>query len=313
MTQPFQRVSDLTDVQEKRATFLAVGVFDGVHRGHQALLQQMIAAAKAANARPAVLTFFPHPITVIRQISGRFYLSTLEERVALLKEQGLPLVITYPFNEAVRQTRAADFITELCAHLEMVQLWGGSFSLGHNREGDLPFLQALGQEKGYTVHHFESLLEWEGEGISSSRIRRSLAAGNIADVNGCLGRSYALTGTVTRGEGRGRTIGIPTANLQVWEEQLLPANGVYATTVTVGDQTHTAATNIGVRPTVDGQHQTIEAHLLDFDQDLYDQEVKLSFIGRIRDEQKFSGLDALVAQIQADIAQTREMVAGHVR
>jgi riboflavin kinase/FMN adenylyltransferase len=152
-------------------------------------------------------------------------------------------------------------------------------------------------------------LEWEGERISSSRIRRALAAGNVAEVNACLGRSYSLTGTVSRGEGRGRTIGIPTANLQVWEEQHLPANGVYATVVTVGDETYTAATNIGVRPTVDGQHQTIEAHLLDFDRDLYGQEVGLSFIGRIRDEQKFSGLDALVAQIHSDIAQTREMVA----
>jgi riboflavin kinase/FMN adenylyltransferase len=299
----------LTDVQEKRPTFLAVGVFDGVHRGHQALLQQMARAAEAQNARPAVLTFFPHPITVIRQMGGRIYLSTLEERVSLLREQGISLVITYPFNETVRQTKAADFVSQLCQHLEMTQLWGGSFSLGHNREGDLPFLQQLGKDIGYTVQPFESLLEWEGERISSSRIRRALAAGNVAEVNACLGRSYSLTGTVSRGEGRGRTIGIPTANLQVWEEQHLPANGVYATIVTVGDETYTAATNIGVRPTVDGQHQTIEAHLLDFDRDLYGQEVRLSFIGRIRDEQKFSGLDALVAQIHSDIAQTREMVA----
>ena len=308
MTESFQRVSNLTDVQDKRPTFLAVGVFDGVHRGHQALLQQMVMAAEAENARAAVLTFFPHPIIVIRQKSGRLYLTTLEERVSLLREQGISLIITYPFNETVRQTRAADFVAQLCQHLNMVQLWGGSFSLGHNREGDLPFLQALGEEKGYTVQPFESLLEWDGERISSSRIRRALAAGDVADVNGCLGRSYSLTGTVIRGEGRGRTIGIPTANLQVWDEQLLPANGVYATTATVGSQVYTAATNIGVRPTVDGQHQTIEAHLLDFDQDLYEQEVQLSFIGRIRNEQKFSGLEALVTQIQADIAQTRTLV-----
>ncbi len=313
MTESFQRVSTLKDVQEKRPTFLAIGVFDGVHRGHQALLQEMAAAARVENARPAVLTFFPHPITVIKQKSGRLYLTTLEERVSLLREQGIPLIITYPFNEKVRQTRAADFVSQLCDHLNMVQLWGGSFSLGHNREGDLPFLQALGKEKGYKVQPFQSLVEWEGERISSSRIRKQLAVGNMAAVNGCLGRSYSLTGTVTRGEGRGRTIGIPTANLQIWEEQLLPANGVYATLATVGNQTYIAATNIGTRPTVDGQYQTIEAHLLDFDQDLYGQEVTLSFIGRIRDEQKFSGLDALVAQIQADITQTREMTASQVR
>jgi riboflavin kinase/FMN adenylyltransferase len=309
MTQSFQRVSSLTDVQEKPPTFLAIGVFDGVHRGHQALLQQMAAAAQAENARTAVLTFFPHPIKVIRPGSGRLYLTTLEDRGSLLGEQGISLIITHPFNEAVRQTRAADFVEQLCSHLNMVQLWGGSFSLGYNREGDLQFLQRLGEEKGYSVHPFESLLEWEGESISSSRIRRELAAGNITDVNGCLGRSYCLPGTVIRGEGRGRTIGIPTANLHTWEEQHLPANGVYATIATVGDQSYTAATNIGVRPTVDGHHQTVEAHLLDFDGDLYEQDVTLSFIGRIRDEQKFPSLDALVAQIHADIAQTREMVA----
>lgn len=309
MTHLFQRVSNLTDVQEKTPTFLAVGVFDGVHRGHQALLQQMVTAAQAKKARTAVLTFFPHPITVIRPQNGRLYLSTLDDRVELLREQGISLVITHPFNETVRQTRAADFIEQLCSHINMVQLWGGSFSLGYNREGDLPFLQTLGQQKGFSVHPFESLLEWDGERISSSRIRRELAAGNITAVTACLGRPYCVRGTVIRGEGRGKTIGIPTANLHVWEEQHLPANGVYATVATVRGESYTAATNIGVRPTVSGQHQTVEAHLLDFDRDLYDQEVRLSFIGRIRDEQKFASLDALVAQIHADIAQTREMVA----
>ncbi|MFZ0546867.1 MAG: bifunctional riboflavin kinase/FAD synthetase [Candidatus Promineifilaceae bacterium] len=308
MTQSFQRVSSLAEVQEKSPTFLAVGVFDGVHRGHQALLQEMAAAARAAKARTAVLTFFPHPITVIRPQSGRLYLSTLEERVVLLREQGISLVITHPFNETVRQTRAADFVNQLCHHLNMVQLWGGHFSLGYNREGDLPFLQALGEKKGFSVHPYQSLLEWEGERISSSRIRRELAAGNITAVNGCLGRPYSLTGTVIRGEGRGRTIGIPTANLHLWEEQYLPANGVYATVATVGGRSYTAATNIGVRPTVGGHDQTVEAHLLDFDGDLYEQEVTLAFIGRIRDEQKFPGLDALVTQIHADIAQTRKIV-----
>ena len=309
MTQPFKRVSSLTEIEEKKPTYLAVGVFDGVHRGHQALLHEMAAAAEAENARAAVLTFFPHPIAVIRRLTGRLYLSTLEERVALLKEQGLSLVITYPFDETVRQTRAADFVNQLCHHLNMTQLWGGSFSLGYNREGDLPFLQAHGRENGYSVHHYEALLEWEVEPVSSSRIRRELAAGNMTAVNGCLGRPYSLTGTVVQGEGRGRTIGIPTANIHTWEEQHLPANGVYAAVATVGGKSYTAATNIGVRPTVDGHNQTVEAHLLDFDGNLYDKEVTLDFVGRIRDEQKFPSLDALVAQIKADIAKTRQIVS----
>lgn len=310
MNQLFTRVSNLPDVPAGAATFVAVGVFDGVHRGHQTLLQQMVAAAREAEARPAVLTFYPHPVTVIRGQRGRLYLCSLEERVALLAEQGIELIITHPFNEEVQHTRAADFVTQLCHYLNMAQLWGGNFSLGYKREGDLPFLRRMGTEKGFSVHHFDSPVEWQGERVSSSRIRRELAAGNIPDVTSCLGRPYTVTGQVIRGEGRGRTIGIPTANLNVWEEKILPANGVYATVASIEQQAFAAATNIGVRPTVDGHHLTVEAHLLDFDGNLYDQEITLAFVGRIRDEQKFSGLDALVTQIQADIAQTREMVAG---
>jgi riboflavin kinase/FMN adenylyltransferase len=167
----------------------------------------------------------------------------------------------------------------------------------------------MGEEKGFSVHLFDSLVSWQGERISSSRIRQTLAAGNVEDAATFLGRPYNVIGQVVKGEGRGRTIGIPTANLQVWEEKILPANGVYATVASVGEQTYPAATNIGTRPTVDGHHLTVEAHLLDFAGDLYDQEITLTFIGRIRDEQKFSGLEALVAQIQADIARTRKMVA----
>jgi riboflavin kinase / FMN adenylyltransferase len=308
MNLSFTRVTQPEEAAEQRPTFLAIGVFDGVHRGHQTLLQTMAAAAHAAEARPAVLTFFPHPNVVIQGTQGRLYLATLEDRVALLAEQGLELIITHPFDDTVRHTRAADFMERLCRTLDLRQLWGGQFALGYNREGDLPFLTRLGQEKGYAVHHFEELVEWEGTPVSSSRVRRSLAAGNMAEVTGCLGRPYHLRGQVVQGAQRGRTIGVPTANLNVWDELLLPANGVYATYAWVGQERHAAATNIGVRPTVDGQSLSIEAHLLDFEGDLYGQEIKLEFVSRIRDEQKFPSLDALVAQIHADVKQTRQLL-----
>lgn len=303
------RVNQPEEVTEKRPTFLAIGVFDGVHRGHQTLLQTMVAAARAAGARPAVLTFFPHPSIVIQGTQGRLYLATLEDRVALLAKQGLELIITHPFDDTIRHTRAADFMARLCQTLDLRQLWGGQFALGYNREGDLPFLTRLGREKGYTVHHFEELVEWEGASVSSSRIRRSLSAGNVTEAAGCLGRPYHLCGEVIQGAQRGRTIGIPTANLRVWDELILPANGVYATYAWVGPERYSAATNIGIRPTVDGQKLSVEAHLLDFEGDLYGREIKLEFIGRIRDEQKFPGLDALVAQIHADVAQVRDLLA----
>jgi riboflavin kinase/FMN adenylyltransferase len=298
----FQVVSNLAQAMPDRPTFVAVGVFDGVHLGHQALLQKMIAAAHTVNARPAVLTFFPHPAVYIQQLQGRYYLTTLEERVRLLAELGIELVITHPFDEGTRTTHAAAFVDHLQTHLQMKALWGGHFSLGYERQGDLPFLLAQGASKGFTVHSVNDLLMWQGERVSSSRIRRALESGQMDVVTGCLGRPYRITGIVTHGQARGRTIGFPTANLAIWAEQIVPAYGVYATWAYVGGKRVAAATNVGVRPTISGHNFTIEAHLLDFNDDVYDQEMSLEFISHIRPEQKFAGLDSLKAQIALDVA-----------
>ena len=298
-------VTNLESVEETKPTFLAIGVFDGVHRGHQRLLQNMVAAAQEAGAQAAVLTFFPHPGAVIHNRQGRLYLSTLQERVSLLSDQGLDLVITQSFDDQVRQTPATEFISQLCRRLSLSQLWGGAFSLGFNREGDLPFLQKMGQDKGFTVHQVETMVQWDGQRVSSSRVRQALTGGEMNEVNGCLGHRYNLTGTVVHGDGRGRSLGIPTANLLVWEELLLPANGVYATYAWLNDQKYRAATNVGFRPTVNGHSLNVEAHLLDFDSDIYGQELTLEFVSRVRDEKKVPDLEALVKQIQADIATVR--------
>lgn len=305
MSPTFERVDNLDEVGERKAVFLAVGVFDGVHRGHQKLLQMMVAEARAAGVQPAVLTFFPHPKVVIQNLQGRLYLTTVERRVQLLAEQGVELVIVHPFNEEVRMTRAADFMENLCRHLDLRQLWGGSFSLGYKREGDAAFLRNLGQEKGFTVHEFDDLVQWQSERVSSSRIRKALERGDMDEVNGCLGRPYQVSGTVVQNDQRGRTIGFPTANLAVWEQKLLPAHGVYATYAHLGDERFLAATNIGVRPTVDDKRLMVEAHLLDFDREIYGQELTLEIVSRVREERKFAGLDALKAQIQADVEEVR--------
>ena len=298
-------VTNFESVKEIMPTFLAIGVFDGVHRGHQRLLQNMVAAAREAGARAAVLTFFPHPGAVIHNRHGRLYLSTLHERISLLTSQGLDLVITQSFDDQVRQTPAAEFVNQLCRHLSLSQLWGGAFSLGFNREGDLPFLQKMGRDKGFTVHRVETMVQWDGQRVSSSRVRQALTGGEMNEVNGCLGHRYSLTGTVIHGDGRGGPLGIPTANLSVWEELLLPANGVYATYARLNNQKYRAATNVGFRPTVNGHNMNVEAHLLDFDGNIYGQEVTLEFVSWLRDEQKFPSLEALVEQIQADIATVR--------
>lgn len=308
MIQSATHVEQLSEVTERQPTFVAIGSFDGVHLGHQAVLQKMVAAAQKEGARTAVLTFFPHPKRVIQQLTEPYYLTTLDERVRLLASLGIDLIITHPFNETVRHTRAATFVEDLCHYLDMRQLWGGNFALGYKREGDIPFLRQLGIEKGYTVKQVEAMVMWQGERVSSSRTRRSLLEGDIAEVNGCLGRPYRISGTVVEGQKMGRTIGFPTANIDYWPEQLLPDNGVYATYAWLDDVRHVAATNVGVRPTVNGAALTVEAHLLDFDADIYGRTLRLEFITRIRPEMKFSGLDALKAEIQADVQRVRELL-----
>ncbi|GJM42317.1 MAG: riboflavin biosynthesis protein [Ardenticatenaceae bacterium] len=304
------RVEQLSDVTERVPTFVAVGSFDGVHLGHQAVLQMMISEAKKIGARTAVLTFFPHPKRVIQQMTEPYYLGTLDERVALLGKLGIDLIITHPFNEVVRQTRAATFVDELCRYLDMRQLWGGNFALGYNREGDIPYLRKLGETHGYTVKQVDGMVLWQAERVSSSRIRRSLLEGDMAEVNGCLGRSYCVSGTVINGKKMGHTLGFPTANVDFWDEQLLPANGVYATYAWLGEERHLAAVNVGIRPTVNGSAVSVEAHLLDFDADIYGRTLRLKFIDRIRPEKKFSGLDVLKTQIATDVAQVRRFLEG---
>jgi riboflavin kinase/FMN adenylyltransferase len=199
----------------------------------------------------------------------------------------------------------------MCQYLDMRQLWGGNFALGYKREGDIPFLRQLGKEKGYTVEQVEAMVMRQGERVSSSRIRRSLLEGDIREVNGCLGRPYCISGVVVEGQKIGRTIGFPTANLDYWSEQLLPDNGVYATYAWLDDERHVAATNVGIRPTVNGLALTVEAHLLDFDADIYGRTLRLEFIDRIRPEMKFPGLDALKAQIQADVQRVRNLLSSN--
>jgi riboflavin kinase/FMN adenylyltransferase len=309
MSNELIRVNNIDQVDQRTPTFLAIGVFDGVHNGHQQLLENMVAASKAAGVRSAVLTFYPHPGNVIEGRSGRLYLCPLEERVHLLAKLGLDLIITQTFNETFRRTRAAEFIDQLRQDVGLDQLWGGTFGLGYQREGDLSFLKAQGIEKGFTVFRYKAFTEWQGRLVSSSRIRRSLIEGDVGDATGCLGRPYRIAGTVIHGDGRGHELGIPTANLKIWDEQILPANGVYAAWASIGPERYKAAVNVGYRPTVNGHSLNIEAHLLDFNREIYGQELVLEFYGRIRDEQKFDNLNSLVDQIHRDIDQVNHVLA----
>lgn len=301
---------NLQAVDFKAPVWLTIGSFDGVHLGHQAIVRQLASGAHAESAPAVVLTFHPHPATVLRNRQGPFYLTTPDERAALLGEMGVDVVITHPFNLDVAGLSAHEFISRLHNRLGMKHLCiGHDFALGRGREGNFAVLQRLGIEFGYTV---ESLLpvELDGQVVSSSRIRAALAEGDVVLAGRLLGRPYQVRGEVIHGDGRGRTIGIPTANLELWNERLIPKSGVYACFAQIDGNTWQAVTNIGYRPTFDGQTVQIhvETHLLDFKQDLYGREIALSFVERLRDEQRFESIPELVEQIQRDIVKAKSIL-----
>lgn len=288
-------------------TWLTIGTFDGVHLGHQAIVRKLVNQAHAAGSQAVVLTFYPHPAVVIGKRNNPSYLTTPEERAAMLEDLGVDVVITFPFTPKVSQFSADEFISLLKSHLDFHHLMvGPDFALGHDRIGDIQYLSEIGRKSGYTVSSINHL-EIDGQIVSSSRIRAALQEGNIKLANSLLGRSYFIKGQVVPGDGRGQTIGIPTANLSVWPERALPKSGVYVTQGSINGNKYAAVTNIGVRPTFTSQdqHIQVEAHLLNFNDQIYGLELRLDFIGYLREERKFSGIDALVKQIHQDISQAQ--------
>jgi riboflavin kinase/FMN adenylyltransferase len=305
-----QHVTALEDLRLSQPACLTIGAFDGVHRGHQALVSEMVGHARATGKSPVVLTFYPHPSVVLRGRRPSFYISTPEEKAEYLSALGVEAVVTHPFNQEVANISAADFVARLVEYVRLSELWCGSdFALGHNRQGDVAFLRAEGKRRGFTVHVTAPVL-MDGEVISSTRIRQALRDGAVEQAARMLGRPFRLPGKVVEGAKRGRTIGIPTANLEVWEERAFPAVGVYACRAHHTGNVYSAVTNIGYRPTFNSTEPkpTIEAHLLDFSGDLYGSTLTLEFIARLRSELKFSGVEALVAQIQRDIEAARQIL-----
>ncbi len=295
----------LDEVSLGRPACVAIGSFDGVHRGHQRLIGQMVEEARRGGWAAAVVTFDPRPGALLGR-SPTASLSTIEERAEALAPLDVDLLLVLRFTPVLAGMPAARFVRLLHRRLHLVGLWAGpDFALGHRREGDIPFLRNLGREMGFQVHVVEPLV-WQGRVISSTRIRESLAVGDVEDANGCLGRPYRLSGTVVRGRGLGHRLGVPTANLAPPLNRLIPANGVYACTAHLeGGEVWPAVTNIGVRPTIGADQLTVEAHLLDFDGDLYDRWLGLDFIARLRDEMTFPSLNALVTQIRRDVRRAR--------
>jgi riboflavin kinase/FMN adenylyltransferase len=290
---------------------LTIGSYDGVHLGHQALLAEMVSSATGKNIPSVVLTFFPHPAIVLRGRSPSFYIDPPDTKALRLGELGIDYVVSHPFDKSLSRMRAEPFLRWLKDQLQFIGLWvGENFAFGYQREGNLRFLEEASSRFEFDLHVVPPVVDG-GEVISSTRVREALRSGDVARVATYLGRPFSVPGVVERGSGRGKSLGFPTANLSVWDELAFPAPGVYACVAEVGARKLAAVTNIGVRPTFEeeGQGIVIEAHLLDYSGDLYGEEIKLSFIRRLREERKFARPEELLAQIRQDIQAAKKILS----
>jgi riboflavin kinase / FMN adenylyltransferase len=291
---------------------VTIGNFDGVHRGHRVLLRRAVDAAHEAAVRSVAVTFDPHPAAVLRPGTEPATIGSLEDRTAALLEVGIDLVVVLAFTRELSELTAQEFLERvLVDRLQATKvIIGTNFRFGHKAAGNVVTLADAGDTHGFAVEAV-TLLELDGSPISSSELRRRIGQdGDLGWANAALGRPFRLAGEVVRGDQRGRTIGFPTANIEVPSGQLLPATGVYAGIATLeGGLRYAAVTNVGTRPTFDGEGVTVEVHLLDADLDLYDRHLEVSFLHRLRGEQRFDGVDALQAQIARDAEVARGLVA----
>jgi riboflavin kinase/FMN adenylyltransferase len=293
-------------------TVLTIGAYDGVHLGHQSVIAQVRERAAALRCRSAVVTFDVHPATVVRPESAPKLLTDLEQKLELLAATGVDLTVVVHFDEARSKEAPEDFVREVlveCLNVRQVVV-GEDFHFGHKRAGDVAFLRAMGAQAGFEVTGVELMPRGDGveEPVSSTAIRRALAGGEVDVAARLLGRPHEVRGTVMMGDQRGRTIGFPTANVMVPEAICLPADGVYAGWYVRPDGTrHPCAMNLGRRPTFyeHAEASLLEAHLLDFHGDLYGERAEVQFVAFLRSERKFSGIEALTAQLRHDVAAAR--------
>jgi riboflavin kinase/FMN adenylyltransferase len=314
---------DIRQAHLQGPTALTIGNFDGLHLGHQLLLDQLRSVAQqvapgSPPLRTALITFDPHPMALFRPTEPLLLMTTARERLALAAQHQIDFGIIHPFTRETADLEAYEFIVLLKQQLGLAALVvGPDFALGRNRSGDIARLGELGQEIGYSLHVMSPFF-LDDQPVRSSRVRELLLLGDVAEAARLLGRRYQVEGVVQSGDQRGRTVGIPTANVLPPANKLLPADGVYATRTHIGSTAGVArydsVTNIGVRPTVNGTERRVETHLLHFppaDQidDLYGQTLAVEFLQRLRGEQRFASVSDLVRQIHLDIERANQWFA----
>jgi riboflavin kinase/FMN adenylyltransferase len=304
---PEKWVSRLGD--ERRRTSVTIGNFDGVHLGHKRILRNLIERSLETDSQSVVLTFFPHPARVLRPEQAPPLLMTLQQRLDSFRDSGVNAALVLKFDEQLAKVSAEDFAQRfladtLRAHTVMV---GENFRFGHKQAGDVKLLEELGRRWGFEVQIVPPVVE-NGIVVSSTAVRCAVREGRMEDAARLLGRPFALAGEIRTGTGQGRKLVVPTLNLAT-EQECLPKNGVYATESVVGGRTYRSATNVGVRPTFDGHRLAIESHLFDFSDSLTSGPMEVRFCKRLRDEQKFSGPEALREQVLQDIAEAKAYFA----
>lgn len=300
---------------------LTVGVFDGVHRGHQQLIARAVELAKERGLPSVVMTFDPHPSEVVRAGSHPAQLTTLARRAELVEQLGVDVFCVLPFTPEVSRVPADEFVHELLVdrlHVAAVVV-GENFRFGHRAAGDVDLLRSLGRRFGFVAEGVRLLAE-DSVTFSSTYIRACIDAGDVAAAAAALGRPHRLEGIVVRGDQRGRLLGFPTANLSSQKHSAVPADGVYAgRLVHVGHVSHgvpgevrslPAAISVGTNPTFSGRERRVEAYVLDINEDLYGERVALEFVQRLRATERYDNVDALIAQMHLDVAQTRELLTG---
>ena len=287
---------------------LALGNFDGLHRGHMKIIDRVRRRAGERGGTPAAMTFDPHPPRVVRPDKAPALLMTKEQRIEALARSGMQGLAIVRFTPELSRWDPETFVrTVLVEWLRVAEVWvGANFLFGHNREGNFSVLRSLGARYGFRAEKIDPV-RYKDFVVSSTRIRRLVSEGRVDEAGALLGHHYFVDGVVVRGAGRGRELGFPTANLKT-ENELPPPPGVYATTITIDDIVHASVTNIGTRPTFgDVTAPVIEVHVFDYSRDLYDRDVRLSFLQRLRDERAFPDVDALRAQIDADCRAARRL------
>ncbi len=287
---------------------LALGNFDGLHRGHMKIVDRVRRRAGERGGTPAAMTFDPHPPRVVRPDKAPPLLMTTGQRLEALARAGMQGVAVVRFTPELSQWDPETFVrTVLVEWLRVVEVWvGANFLFGHDRAGTFTVLRALGARYGFRAEKIDPV-RYKEFVVSSTRVRRLVAEGRVDEAGALLGHHYFIDGTVVRGAQRGRELGFPTANLET-ENELLPPPGVYATTAAINGVAHPSVTNVGMRPTFgDVDRLQIETHLLDGNRDLYDARIRLSFVQRLRDERAFPDVDALRAQIDADTRAARRL------